>query len=117
MHRGRDVDYVVQAWWDRENELPVRVYVRDDGPWRAARNGESFCVWDLEIMNHERNAYVETVLSGEANGPEAYLGRIFAAGPSARSRTSARPGAERRECADPQPVEAPGLPEKRSAEQ
>ncbi|MFW6199846.1 MAG: isochorismatase, partial [Gemmatimonadota bacterium] len=29
VHRGRGVDYVVLAWWDRENELTVRVFVRD----------------------------------------------------------------------------------------
>jgi hypothetical protein len=73
VHRGRAAEYVVLAWWDRQNELPVRVFVRNEGPWRPAREGESFCVWDLEIVARERNAYVETVLaSGDA---DAYLAR------------------------------------------
>jgi hypothetical protein len=73
VHRGRAAEYVVLAWWDRQNELPVRVFVRNEGPWRPAREGESFCVWDLEIVGRERDAYVETVL---ANGDaEAYLAR------------------------------------------
>ena len=76
MHRGRAAGYVVLAWWDRENELPVRVFLREEGPWRPARGGESFCVWDLEIMAHERDAYVATVLAGE---PEGYLARVFGA--------------------------------------
>lgn len=77
VHRGRGMDYVILAWWDRENELPVRVFVREDGPWRPARESESFCVWDLEIVAAERDAYVETVLSGDAgSGPEAYLERV-----------------------------------------
>jgi hypothetical protein len=73
VHRGRAAEYVVLGWWDRENELPVRVFVHNAGPWRPARGGESFCVWDLELFAHERDAYVETVL---ADGDvEAYLAR------------------------------------------
>ena len=73
VHRGRTAEYAVLAWWDRQNELPVRVFVRNEGPWRPARESESFCVWDLEIFTRERDAYVETVLAdGDA---EAYLAR------------------------------------------
>ena len=73
VHRGRAAEYVVLAWWDRQNELPVKVFVRNEGPWRPAREGESFCVWDLEIVGRERDAYVGTVLAdGDA---EAYLAR------------------------------------------
>lgn len=73
VHRGRAAEYVVLAWWDRQNELPVKVFVRNEGPWRPAREGESFCVWDLEIVARERDAYVETVLSDGDVG--AYLAR------------------------------------------
>lgn len=74
-HRGRAMDYLVLAWWDRENELPVRVFVRGDGPWREAAEDQSFCVWDLEIIARERDAYVDTVLSGAAAGEDAYVHR------------------------------------------
>jgi hypothetical protein len=66
-HQGNGADYVVLGWWDNENELPLRVVVRPqspDGAWRPARDGESVCVWDLEVIRFERQAYVETVLSG-----------------------------------------------------
>ena len=77
VHRGRGSDYVVLGWWDRENELPIRVMVRDDGPWRPARGGESVCVWDLDVICRERDAYVETVLAPGAgeDAAEAYLER------------------------------------------
>jgi hypothetical protein len=94
VHRGRAAEYVVLAWWDRQNELPVRVFVHNEGPWRPARDGESFCVWDLELFARERDAYVGTVLAdGDA---EAYLARraTVASGLSpevARSRVSTRP--------------------------
>ena len=77
LHRGRGADYVVLGWWDRENELPLRVFVRypgtDDAHWRPARGGESVCVWDLEVIARERAAYVETYL---AAAPEGWLTTI-----------------------------------------
>lgn len=73
VHRGRAAEYVVLAWWDRQNELPVRVFVHNEGPWRPAGPSESFCVWDLELFAAERDAYVETVLAGRT--AEDYLAR------------------------------------------
>lgn len=80
LHRGRDCDYLVLAWWDRENELPLRVFVRPHGgggDWRAARDNESVCVWDLEVIGHERDAWVAAALSGgaAATAAEDYLAR------------------------------------------
>lgn len=72
-HQGRTGDYFILCWWDHENELPTRVWVRDDSGWRPARN-ESFCVWDLRVLWWEREAYVATVLSDRDDGAEAYLG-------------------------------------------
>jgi hypothetical protein len=77
LHQGRGADYAVLGWWDRENELPLRVWVRphDEPAWRPARGGESLCVWDLQVLWHEREAYVATVLAdGDAT---AYLARTL----------------------------------------
>lgn len=78
-HHGKTADYIVLGWWSNENEMPVRVYVRPPGAgarWRPAREGESFCVWDLEILWAEREAYVETMLGTLAKDPlAAYLDR------------------------------------------
>ena len=66
-HQGYGADYAVLAWWDSENELPLRIAVRPhagDGAWRPARDSESVCVWDLEVIWFERKAYVQTVLGG-----------------------------------------------------
>jgi len=78
-HQGRGWHYLVLNWWAHENEYFNRVFVRPragDVPWRAATGGESACVWDLEVIWFERQAYVETVLSPLA-GPdiEAYLAK------------------------------------------
>jgi hypothetical protein len=78
-HQGRTAFYCVLGWWDNENELPVRVFVResqDEAQGRPARDGESFCVWDLQVIGFEREAYVATVLAdgGSADGVRRYLG-------------------------------------------
>jgi hypothetical protein len=77
-HQGDGVDYCILAWWDRENELPIRVFVNEPGAgWRPARGSESVCVWDLEVIAAERATYVATVLSGSATDPRArYLGSV-----------------------------------------
>jgi hypothetical protein len=81
-HRGRGADYVVLGWWDRENELPTRVFLcEQDAPgaaWRAARGGESFCVWDLAVIAGERDAYVATVLAADDAGSAAAVERYLA---------------------------------------
>ena len=64
------------GWWERENELPIRVFVRAADGWRPAADGESFCVWDLRVIWWEREAYVNTLLAGRP--PEEYLGATIA---------------------------------------
>ena len=86
-HAGRSAAYVVLGWWDHENELPLRVWVRPaagDGAWRPAEGGESFCVWDLQVLWFEREAYVATVLAeGHPDPVRAYLARHLAVEPAA----------------------------------
>src|SRR5262245_19618913 len=81
LHQGRTGDYAVLGWWGNENELPLRVFVRPPGVagWRPAQGGESACVWDLQVVAFERDAYVETVLASDdpADPVVAYLGRQF----------------------------------------
>ena len=82
-HQGTTGDYVVLCWWDNENELPTRVFVRNGAgggageiQWRLACPHESFCVWDLAIMWFEREAYIASVLAGADNGLEKYLSHV-----------------------------------------
>lgn len=78
-HRGNGARYAVLAWWERENELPIRLAVRrGEEEWRAARPDESICVWDLQVIGFERDAYVATVLAGDGSGGiDDYLARRF----------------------------------------
>lgn len=75
-HQGNGADYLILCWWDRENEMPIRVFLRSDDEhtgWRPARGGESVCVWDLQILWGERQAYVATVLAGTTPDRDGYL--------------------------------------------
>lgn len=76
-HCGRGVDFLVVNWWDHENELFNRVLLRSFGEaaaWEWGRGGETACVWDLQILCFERDAYVRRVLA-PPHGPdlEGYL--------------------------------------------
>ena len=77
-HQGRGADYLVLCWWDRDNELPMRVWVsiptRDNGAWSPARGSESICVWDLAVLWFEREAYTRHMLGARGPDPKAYLG-------------------------------------------
>lgn len=78
-HQGRGENYVVLGWWDRENELPLRVFVDDGSGWRTAGEHESICVWDLQIIAAEREAYVRHILAWpEKPDLRRYLGEIYA---------------------------------------
>jgi nicotinamidase-related amidase len=60
-HRGKTMDYLVVGWWDNENELRIKIWVTEQGQWREAIT-ESFCVWDMQVMAFERDAFVNTLL-------------------------------------------------------
>ncbi|WP_114192894.1 isochorismatase family protein [Edaphovirga cremea] len=70
-HQGKTMDYLVAGWWNNENELRIKVWVTECGEWRAARE-ESFCVWDMQVMAFERNAFVATLLQDKPDIP-AYM--------------------------------------------
>lgn len=75
-HQGRGWHYLVLCWWDNENELPMRIWVRprDAGDnWRPARDSESICVWDIQLIAAERDAFVRYILSAARPDPAAYL--------------------------------------------
>lgn len=80
-HQGRGENYVILAWWDRENELPIRVFVDNGEGWRPANEHESICVWDLQILAAERDAYVRHILAWpEKPDVRRYLAEIYAPG-------------------------------------
>jgi hypothetical protein len=77
LHQGRDADSLVLGWWDRDTELPLRIFVLPAGEkaWREAWGSESIGVWDMQVMWFERGAYVATLLTAGPAALGAYLER------------------------------------------
>ena len=78
LHQGRGWHYLVLSWWDNENELPQRIWVRERNEpavrWRRAAPHQSICVWDLQVIWFEREQYVKHVLAPrERTSVEDYL--------------------------------------------
>lgn len=60
-HEGASVPYLVLAWWGNDNELFTSVSALLDSAWVEDPARFSFCLWDLEVMWFERNAFVKHV--------------------------------------------------------
>ena len=64
-HDGAGMAYLVLCWWGNDNELFNSVSVLTDDGWVEDPHRFSFCLWDLEVIWHERNAFIDTLYSGE----------------------------------------------------
>jgi hypothetical protein len=62
-HDGSSALYLVLAWWGNDNELFTSVSVRTDAGWIEDPSRFSFCLWDMEVMWFERNAFIDCVYS------------------------------------------------------
>ena len=78
IHEATLFNQVIVDWWARDNELRHRVHrAWPDAPHdfdEVTATGEAFCVWELALLAHEREAWLRHVLQNPA-GPDydAYL--------------------------------------------
>jgi hypothetical protein len=59
-------------WWQSENELHQRIYVSPKDDPRAftqVENQPAGCVWELEVVDFERRAWIEDLLA-RPEGPD-----------------------------------------------
>ena len=80
-HDATSLYIALVYWWQSENELHQRIYVSPKGKpisFTQVENQPAGCVWELEIVDFERRAWIEDVLAGP-DGPdlERYLDRSF----------------------------------------
>jgi hypothetical protein len=79
MHMARENDIISVTWWTWENVLQQALFVGPVGKPADLKDvtstGLLACVWELEVHNFERCAWMQTVLRN-SNGPdlERYLG-------------------------------------------
>ena len=71
VHEGREGVFSILNWWVDENMLKNQVFITTpDKPTEfklISDSGIAFCVWELGIIWHERNAWIKHVLEN----PEA----------------------------------------------
>jgi hypothetical protein len=78
-HDATSLYIALVYWWQSENELHQRIYVSpktDPIAFVPVENQPAGCVWELEIVDFERRAWIEDVLASP-DGPdlERYLER------------------------------------------
>jgi hypothetical protein len=78
-HDATSVYIALVYWWKSENELHQRIYVspKSSPPaFEPVEHQPTGCVWELEIVDFERRAWIEDVLANP-DGPdlERYLTR------------------------------------------
>lgn len=81
VHCGRDANFVFIDWWANENELHHNVFrssLAQPLDLCRTQEGSCACVWDLQVIWFERNAWVDKVLNNP-RGPdlEAYLKKVL----------------------------------------
>jgi hypothetical protein len=81
VHEALDGNYILASWWQGENMLTHYVYAADlENPYTfrsIAHTGIIACVWELEIIFFERNAWIDTALTGDHFWTENYIDRVF----------------------------------------
>lgn len=66
-HDGAQARYLVLGWWGNDNEMFLAVAADDGSGWVEDMSRYSFCLWDMEVMWHERNAFVEYLYGATPN--------------------------------------------------
>jgi hypothetical protein len=77
-HDARSAGLGLVYWWANENELHRAAYVSpldDPGALEPLTHAGIACVWELEIIDFERRAWLHDVLIGD--DLEAYLDRAL----------------------------------------
>lgn len=76
IHHAEAFNQIIVDWWEHNNELRHRVFkALPSDPMSfndITPTGEAFCVWELAVICHEREAWLRQVL-GETPNVEGYL--------------------------------------------
>jgi hypothetical protein len=78
VHDAADHCFVLIHWWASGNEVHQRILTApldDPAALRPLETPASGCVWELEVTDFERRAWIEHVLKGD--DLDAYLGASF----------------------------------------
>src|SRR6201986_2544949 len=77
-HDAKLAALAIVYWWENENELHARYFQApkdDPGELEEVTGTGMACVWELEVIDFERRAWLEDVLIGD--DPAAYLAHVL----------------------------------------
>lgn len=80
VHRARPADFVLIDWWERGLDLRQRYFRADHGHPGELEElplGAIGCVWELEVVLHERAAWIANVLDADVADYEGYLEEVY----------------------------------------
>jgi len=66
-HEAASARYLVLGWWGNDNEMFIAVAAKDASGWVEDMSRYSFCLWDMEVMWHERNAFIDWMYGAVPN--------------------------------------------------
>ena len=78
LHEGTEGIFSLMNWWVGENMLNTNIFITDHQQLNVFKkisgNGLAPCIWELEIINHERLSWMSHVLKQYENPDyESYL--------------------------------------------
>ena len=81
IHDGKTANFIFIDWWADENELHHHIYISSkqkptDLEYKTP-TGLTACVWDLQLINFERNAWTRLVLQPENPRFDKYLNQRY----------------------------------------
>jgi hypothetical protein len=82
LHKGMDSNFIAVNWWSGENMLVTRAMLAPlNDPCNyneITQTGMNICVWDMLVHNHERNAWVESILKNPSSPKtEEYINSFY----------------------------------------
>lgn len=82
LHSGTEGIFSVMNWWVGKNMMNTHIFLtqRDEPIVFTPLSGDGLapCVWELEVINHERVSWMNNFLKKESHPDiEAYLGDVY----------------------------------------
>jgi hypothetical protein len=82
LHCGIQGIWLQIAWWAHDDIYCAMLFhANDDDPvvFKRLTRFHMACVWELRVVDHERQAWIDCLLSGRPD-PERYIGQVLPEG-------------------------------------
>ena len=82
LHLGKEGIFSLINWWVDENMMNTHIFLTDPAKpevfTKISGDGLAPCVWELEVLYHEKCSWVSNVLQSES-GPDfqSYLNNVY----------------------------------------